>query len=189
MTPALVLLSLSPVAGLLACMLLHVVLSRSAPRLPRPHAIGLSALGGFVVVGGMPLLAGATPMSSSAHALEFTAVWLVTYLLLTYCYAIGFFNLGESARRIRLLIELHGAGDRGMTVDEILAVYNARMIVEARLSRLVAGGQIVERGARYFIKGRLMLYSAKGLALLKLVLLPEKGGLGGRGGPSGTSGA
>ena len=77
----------------------------------------------------------------------------LTYLSLAYFYVFGFYNLGESARRIRLLIELRSAGDRGMTLDEILAVYNARMIVEARLQRLLSGGQVVEREGRYFFSG------------------------------------
>jgi hypothetical protein len=58
-----------------------------------------------------------------------------------------------------------------MTLGEILTAYNARMIVEVRSQRLVSGGQIVERGGRYFIKGRLMLYAAKVLVLLKFVFL------------------
>ena len=86
-------------------------------------------------------------------------------------YVFGFFNLSESARRIRLLIELDAAGPRGLTLTETLAAYNAAMIVEARLARLVTGGQIEERAGRYVIKRRTALVVARGLGLVKLLFL------------------
>ena len=97
--------------------------------------------------------------------------WILTYVALVYWYVFGFFNLGESARRVRLLIELRAAGERGLTLTEILTVYNAGMIIYARLGRLLAGGQIVERDGRYFIGKPLMLYGAKALVLLKIAFL------------------
>lgn len=136
----------------------------------RLSGIGLSVVGGLIVVLGI----------SPASGWDTTGVWLLTYLFLAYCYVIGFFNLGESARRIRLLIELHGAGARGMTLDEILAAYNARMIVEARLGRLLTGGQISERGGRYHSKRSAMLYVAKLLVLLKILLLGARSEFGAR---------
>lgn len=187
MTLATVALALTPLTGLAVCMALHVVVSRALSTTPRHQGAALSVLGGAGAVVGLVLVARNDPLIGATSAWQVALVWLPAYLLFAYCYVIGFFNLGESARRIRLLIELHGAGERGMTVDEILTVYNARMIVEARLSRLVAGEQVVERGARYFLRGRLMLYCAKVLALLKLVLLPEKSGLGGHEGSAGAS--
>jgi hypothetical protein len=84
---------------------------------------------------------------------------------------IGFFNIGESARRIRLVIELYAAGTRGLTLPEVLRAYNARMVVDARIHRLLAGGQIVEREGRYVLRSRLMLLGARVLVLLKVVLL------------------
>ena len=176
MSIALAVLALAPVFGLLACVALHIILSRTVAQLPRLHGIGLSALGGLGVVVGMLLQGGSGAMPLFPNVWELTGVWLLTYLFLTYCYVIGFFNLGESARRIRLLIELYGAGDRGMTLHDILTEYNSRMIVEIRSLRLVTGGQIVERGDRYFIERRFMLYAAKAFVLLKLVFLGGKSG-------------
>ena len=102
------------------------------------------------------------------------AVWFATYLLLAYCYVVGFFNLSESARRIRLLIELHEAPGHAMTLDEILTAYNARMVVEARLRRLVGAGFLVERGGRYWIGHRAGLWIARGLAALAPLLAPQR---------------
>lgn len=167
---------LCPFQGLLACVFVHVLVSRTAPTLPRLHVIVGSVLVGLSVVSGMVLSFAVRDASwmSAADQWGSATVWILTYLSLAYCYVIGFFYLGETARRIRLLIELHAAGERGMTLQEILATYHARMIVEARLHRLRSGGQIVERGGRYFVKTPLMLYLAKLLVLLKIVFLRSR---------------
>lgn len=170
MSASVTVLALIPLIGLAVCVVHHVLVSRIAPTLPRQHGIAVSAGCGLVVVGALPWLAGPdapVELQGSDAAL----VWLATYLLLVYCYVIGFFNLGESARRIRLLIELQQAGRRGLSFNEILTVYNARMIIELRIQRLLAGGQLVARDARYVLRRRLMLRTAKVLVLLKIVLL------------------
>ena len=173
---------LSPFLGLLTFVVAHVLISRRAPTLPRPRAIAGGLLTGFGVVAALGVSFAWREAASRSPADQWgtAAVWGLTYLSLAYFYGFGFYNLGESARRIRLLIELRGSGDRGMTLDEILAVYNARMIVEARLQRLLSGGQVVEREGRYFVGRPLMLYGAKALVLLKLLFLRAKSEFGSR---------
>lgn len=173
MDPAAIVPLLAPLLGLLACVLLHVLVSRGAPSLPRPRVLAGSVLAGLAVVGAMALVfLGRSPAwTSPVDLLGSTAVWILAYLALAYCYVFGFYNLGESARRIRLLVELSGAGNKGLTLEELLAVYNARMIVEARLGRLLTGGQVVERGGRYFSKRSPMLYIAKTLSFMKVLFL------------------
>ena len=83
----------------------------------------------------------------------------------------GFFNVSETARRLRLLVELLDAGPRGLSLDEVLRAYNARMIVEARLRRLVAGGQLALADGRYVLRRSLGLSVAKLLVGIKLLLL------------------
>lgn len=173
-----VIAALAPVVGLAVCGVAHVLVSRAVPALPRLHGIATSVGSGLIVVGVLPLLA--DPAPAEARAWDTALVWVMTYLLLAYCYVFGFFNLGESARRIRLLIELEQAGPRGLSLDEILAVYSARMIVTLRTERLATGGQIVERDGRYVLKARLMLRAAKALVLLKLVFLGARSELDAR---------
>lgn len=103
------------------------------------------------------------------------AASLTLYGLLCFDYVIGWFNLGETARRIRLLRELALAPQRTMTADEVLRVYNADMIVTARLGRLVSSGQLRLDGERYKLNGRFFLGQAQVLALLKS-LIPPPGG-------------
>nr|MBI3612136.1 hypothetical protein [Nitrospirota bacterium] len=175
------LFSLAPIFGLLTFACVHVLLSRALP-LPRPLAIFVSMMTGLGMVA---TLAWAFARSSGAPALAsdrfgIAAAWGLTYLSFAYFYVFGFYNLGESARRIRLLIELYGAGERGMTLDELLTAYNARMIVEVRLERLLTGGQIVRRKDRYFVAHPHMLYGAKALVLLKRLYLGANSEFGDR---------
>jgi hypothetical protein len=175
------LFSLAPMVGLLTFVFVHVLLSRVLT-LPRPLAIFVSMMTGLGMVA---TLAWAFAQSSVApdlasDRLGIATVWGLTYLSFSYFYVFGFYNLGESARRIRLLIELRGAGERGMTLNELLTAYNARMIVEARLERLLAGGQIVRRKDRYVVAHPHMLYGAKALVLLKRLYLGTNSEFGDR---------
>jgi hypothetical protein len=94
---------------------------------------------------------------------------LTMYAALGYGY-FHFINLGETARRIRILRELYEAR-KGLAADEILSRYNARRIVTMRIGRLLRNGQIVERAGRYVVDKPLVLMMAKGVILLKRFLL------------------
>jgi len=92
------------------------------------------------------------------------------YAALSYCY-FHFLNLGETARRIRLLREL-AERPGGMTEAELLSSYGSRDIVEARLGRLLRNGQ-VSRGkdGRLRIAGNHLLVPARMLRKLKVIFL------------------
>jgi len=171
-------LGLVPFVALLACIVAHVLVSRALPELPRHHGLVLGALAGLAALAGLGW--GLASQADRTDRMGLGVAWTLTYMSLVYWYVFGFFNLGESARRIRLLVELRAAGERGLTRAEILAAYNARMIVDARLGRLLAGGQVVERDGRYFIGKPLMLCGAKALVLLKLVFLGAPSEFAGR---------
>lgn len=166
------LFSLTPLVGLATFASVHVLLSRTVTW-PRPLAIFvgmMTGLGGVATLAWTFAQSGVAPERASDR-LGIATVWGLAYLSFAYFYVFGFYNLGESARRIRLLIELRGAGERGMTLNELLTAYNARMIVEARLERLLAAGQIVRRKDRYVVAHPHMLYGAKALVQLKRLYL------------------
>ncbi len=127
-------------------------------------ALGCLSVGWFVA-------SFATQATSVMDLVGHAVLWALTYLSLVYCYVFGFYNVGESARRVRLLIELLAAGDRGLTLPEILERYNSKMIVDARLVRLQAGRQIAERDGRFFTEWPVMLWMARVMVFLKKVLL------------------
>jgi hypothetical protein len=79
-------------------------------------------------------------------------------------------NLGVTARRPRLLIELSEA-PAGLTYAQVLDRYNGRYQVEVRLERLLGSGQIVLRNGRYRIGKPVLLLVARIMVLLKRLLL------------------
>lgn len=91
------------------------------------------------------------------------------YAMLSYGY-FHFVNLGESARRVRLLREMEAAG-AGLTAGEVFKRYNAREILDRRLERLLGSGQVKERDGRLFISNPVMLLSARIIRSLKGLLL------------------
>jgi len=46
---------------------------------------------------------------------------------------------------VRLLIEVRDTGRRGLTREDVLRAYRAETIIDARLGRLLAAGQISEQ--------------------------------------------
>lgn len=97
---------------------------------------------------------------------------LITYCALSYCY-FHFVNLGETARRIRIMREL-AESDTGLSLDDLLQRYNAQEIVERRMGRLLANGQIILRDGRYYIGKPIVLWMAKILLFMKRVILSKK---------------
>ena len=93
-----------------------------------------------------------------------------------YCY-FHFVNLGETARRIRILTELWESGD-GLSRNEILERYDASHIVNVRLQRMINKKQIIVENGRYYIGKPIMLYMARAIVMMKLVLLRRRSELG-----------
>lgn len=109
---------------------------------------------------------------SAKEIIATAAVDLITYICLGYCY-FHFINLGETARRIRILRELKDAG-RGLALNEVLSRYNSQEIFENRLSRLLKNGQIILVNDKYYIGKTFLLYMARFLVFLKLILMRKK---------------
>ena len=162
---------LSPVLGLAVAVTAHVLISRSEPAFLRHRVIAVSMTGGLLVVAGLGIAFAARGTSVADPVERGIAAGsaLLAYLCFAYSYVFGFFNPSETARRVRIVVELLAAGDRGLRLDELYAVYNARMAIDVRVDRLVAGGQLVERDGRYVIGAPAMLYLARLFVLLKIV--------------------
>ena len=118
--------------------------------------------------------AGALILFSVNEPVADMAVNLITYVSLGYCY-FHFVNLGETARRIRILRELKDSG-AGLTLNEVLARYNAEEIFENRISRLLRTGQIISANGKYYIGKPFLLHMARFLAFLKFILMRKKDG-------------
>lgn len=97
---------------------------------------------------------------------------IIVYFALGYVY-FHFINMGETARRIRILRELCDCKD-GLSMDELLQRYNAKEIVARRVERLIANRQIICREGRYYINGRVMMWMAKIIVVMKGLLLGKR---------------
>jgi hypothetical protein len=97
---------------------------------------------------------------------------LMTFIALGYGY-FHFVNLGETARRIRLLREIYSEPN-GITKTELVRRYNGKTMLELRLNRLLSKGQIIACGDRYFIQSRLMLIITQIMVTLKWIIIGKK---------------
>jgi len=108
--------------------------------------------------------------------IEFLCIFITNFLIyfsLSYCY-FHFVNLGETGRRIRILIELYNSKD-GLSMEEILKIYNAKIILKKRFTRLVNHGQIKIKNNKYYIvNNSFMLIISKLMVGMKLLLLGKK---------------
>ncbi len=97
---------------------------------------------------------------------------IIIYSSLGYCY-FHFLNLGETARRIRILRELYDSNG-GLTLEEILKRYNAKKMVELRLQRLLSNGQVILKDGMLYIRKPILLFISKTIILMKLIILGQK---------------
>jgi hypothetical protein len=96
----------------------------------------------------------------------------LSYILLGYCY-FHFVNLGETARRIRILRELYDSME-GLSLEELLMRYNAKEIVDKRIERLSHSGQIILKDKMYYINDPIMLLIARIMLFMKLAIMGRK---------------
>lgn len=145
----LIILLASPILVLI----LHILLLRLL-KAPSPQLIAV-----FAVLLGYPSMAAIVWWASLRHismGLELLAACLygvLVYGSLSYAY-FHLFNMGETARRFRILYELKARGK--MTSAEIDARYSPQSMLTVRLERLLASGQLEQREGRYFLRSRFL---------------------------------
>lgn len=81
----------------------------------------------------------------------------VVYSSFSYAY-FHLFNMSETARRIRIINEIHRAG--AMRYEQLTAMYRSRDIIELRLNRLVAMKELRLHDGCYAMNGRLLYLAA-----------------------------
>jgi hypothetical protein len=126
----------------------HVAVLRWRPALGLYKAMVLGAGAGLLVLATLIAWAGIETPDMAARALASALIYFC------FCYVVFHFNnMGETARRIRLLRELVAAG-RPLAFEEIVERYGANEIVQRRLDRLVGAGQVRAMDGRYVIADR-----------------------------------
>ncbi|MFM8888362.1 MAG: hypothetical protein ACKOKC_18355 [Chthoniobacterales bacterium] len=94
------------------------------------------------------------------------------FVMLAYCFY-NFINLGHASIRIRIFKE---CDDRGgfISHEELRAVYDDELIKEARLQRLLEGGDVVRENCRWkLVNPRLVPVANLVFGLKKFVLRRE----------------
>ena len=163
---------LSPVIGLAANVLIQVAGFRFSPKLSLLKSIMLGFAAGVVMV----LFIEAGMLLNFPHALyhelDIFLVDLLIYCALGYCY-FHFLNLGETARRVRILREVYDSPN-GLRLEELLKKYNARAIIRYRMDRLLDNSQVVLHNGKYIISSSALLLISKLIISLKLLILAKK---------------
>ena len=159
---------LAPIIGLAIHVVIQVLGSRYVKRFSLLQSIVVGFFAGLFGI--IALDVGIFSLKTDVFLLLLN---ILTYSALGYCY-FHFINLGETARRIRIIREIYDAGEEGLSQQSILERYNARQIVDLRLQRLLSKGQIIEREGRYYIGTPVVLLMAQTLAFLKRVIIGKK---------------
>lgn len=73
----------------------------------------------------------------------------VIYSLMVFIYVAAIYAMYESSIRIRILREISMRTPAVMSLSEILNKYNARLILQKRLARLVSAGDLRQNGEVY----------------------------------------
>jgi hypothetical protein len=159
------------VASPLWILLSHMVLARVFIRMP-PQLVAIGA--GLAGVPPTVLLVGTLAFPTSSALLRMPVA--LTYVAVVYaCIAYSYFhlfNMSETARRIRILRELHVAGS--LTAEEISRLYSGASVLESRFDRLLATGQLQVRADRFVAAGRLLYIAACLVRAWRVVLGLER---------------
>jgi len=83
-----------------------------------------------------------------------------------------FFNMSETARRIRILLQIRRAGPSGLRIRELERQYSQKDMIEARLDRLVRMNQLsLAPDGRYRVAGNTLLWAGRIMGLWRRLVL------------------
>lgn len=147
----------------------HMLLSRYGGqrlRLKSPQVL----LVRLVLVVNIPVLAGAWLIARSELRDTAQAMYMLVFAFLVFngiAYAyFHIFNMSETARRIRMLLQIRRAGPAGLRVHELEHQYSQQNMIEARLDRLVLMNQLsLGSDGRYRVAGNTLLWAGRIMGL------------------------
>lgn len=164
------LLALLPLGGLVVNVFAQIILART------PIALG-QVRRQFVSFGiGLIALAATGAGLCIRLPSEFAdRAGLLLMAVLSYAF-LGFvffnaLNATLSSLRVRLLRELQAREPAGLPAAVLLEKYGATEILHARLDRLATGGQLVQRGDRFYFQPKGVAMIGRFFAALRILLL------------------
>ena len=109
------------------------------------------------------------------HNITLTGLSALLYLAASTWYLFIPFSVFESSVTVRLLREIAGAGNKGITRDALWLKYSTSTIVKERLDRLVASGEIKKAGNAYWRTPRHSVFAGREyLSVIFRRLFPTK---------------
>lgn len=138
---------MAPIGGLVMYCVVHLILARARWGRPPYGPLIAGFFAGFAVTLVLTLLAALRGGSRGADLVALTALEVLTYSALGWCY-FHFVNLGVASLRIRVLEEIAEAGG-SLSASDLGLLYDDVVMAENRIRRLHAGGHIVLRDDRF----------------------------------------
>lgn len=147
----------------------HVLLSRYGGRrmkLQSPQVL----LVRLVLAFNIPAIAGtwliarfeACDVAQTVYMLVFASL---VFNGIAYAY-FHIFNMSETARRVRMLLQIRRAGPAGLRIQELERQYSQKGMIEARLDRLVRMNQLtLAQDGRYHVAGNTLLWAGRIMSL------------------------
>ncbi len=169
---ALFIYGMTPLIGLLINAVIQISGFRSVPKIGLLRSVHLGFFAGICSLAAIDLLYRKFFYFLFQNMMLADITNMIAYSALGYCY-FNFVCLGETARRIRMLIEIYHSKE-GLSLKEILGRYNAREVVGKRIDRLLNSGQLKYEDGKYLIGKPIVLLLANWVILLKLVLLGKR---------------
>ncbi len=170
------LIAIVPIVGLAVNTIVHALFSRIFNKL----SISISIILAFICHIVCTVLISVLVLNSMNLVKEDFWVLLGFNLIISLALAYGYFifiNLNIASIRIRLLKEIL-TSDKGLTLDDILTIYNPDKIVNTRINRLISGGQLVSKNGRCFVGAPFILLLANIMEVLKQIIMGHGSRLG-----------
>ena len=101
----------------------------------------------------------------AAHTMYMLVFAFLVFNGIAYGY-FHIFNMSETARRIRMLLQLRQAGPAGLRIEELERQYTPKDMIAARLDRLVRMNQLsLAQDGRYRVAGNTLLWAGRIMGL------------------------
>jgi hypothetical protein len=148
----------------------HVLLSRYGGQQLRLLLVQLALTFNLAVLAGTWLIAWheARDVAQTMYMLAFA---FLVFNGIAYSYFL-FFGMSETARRIRMLLQIRWAGPSGLHIRGLERQYSQKDMIEARLDRLVRMNQLsLAPDGRYRVAGNTLLWVGRIMGLWRRLVL------------------
>jgi len=157
----------------LVFLFVHIIFSRSCRSSPN-QMIAIYAVGSGILFLTLFLVFGIINQTEFASQQEKIGLFFygtILFIAVGYFY-FHLFNTSETARRIRIMQEIHHSGF--LTKADIVTLYSEKHMVEVRLARLVSLKQLILKNESYFLHRSLLYYAALFVWFWRFIIGLEK---------------